>query len=189
MRNVVKNFIFFLLCFLLVLSVSASSIPAGTYSLTGVSAGSSSLSGSITLDSNGLATMANLTFGNAAYGSPTFSNIASTGTSGNSPEADFAYISGSNGQVTLYYFNTLNGAGGINICESGSGCTVASSLQIYSPNYQAGLTGGSLTAGPASTGLTPEMSTFVLLMTGLVMIAAVLLVRPAPELANANEPV
>ena len=177
MRTVVKTFFFFLLCFLLVLSVSATSIPAGTYSLSGVSAGGSSLSGTITLNSNGLATAADLLYGNATYGSPTFTNIASTGTSGNNPAADFAYVSGSNGQVTLYYFGSLNSSGGVTLCESGSGCSVASSLQVYSPGYQASLTGGSLSPGTASTAVTPELSTWILLVTGLMMIAAVLVLR------------
>ena len=185
MRNVVKSLLFFLICFLLVLSVSASPIPDGTYSLSGVLAGSSPLTGTITLNASGLATAANLRYNNATYASPTFSNIASSGLSGISPTADFAYISGSNGQVTLYYFTTVNAFGNITFCESGGGCAVASSLQIYTPNYQAGLAGGDLSSAAASTA-TPELSTWILLMTGLLMIAAVLALRGGANLTNAS---
>ena len=159
----------------------------GTYSVTGVSVGSSALNGTITLDANGLATAANLTYANAAYNSPTFSNVVSTGTSGNNPTADFAYISGSNGQVTLYYLNALNSFGGITLCEAGSGCTGTSSLQIYNPGYQANFTGGSLTAVAASTAVTPEPSTWYLAMTGLMMVAAVWTLRSRADLMTAAQ--
>ncbi len=177
MRNsVVKVCTLFSLCSVLFLSAYASSIPAGTYSLTGVSAGTTALSGTITLNASGLATAASL-----VYGSTTFSTVSSTGTSGSNPAADFVYLSGSNGQAVIYYFTTLNPSGGINLCEAGSGCAQASYVHLYSPNYQAGLSGGSLTSGAASAAVTPELSTWVLLTTGLVMIAAVLILRRRPE--------
>ena len=176
MKHAVKTFFFFLICFLLVLSVSATPIPAGTYTLSGVAAGSSALRGSTTLNSDGLATAAKMTYANATFSSPTFSTVAST-TSGSNPVADVAYISGSNGQVTLYYFNTADPFGGIMLCESGSGCSVASSRQIYSPEYQVNLTGGSLASVSAPSNAAPELSTWILLMTGIAMIAAVSCLR------------
>lgn len=170
-----------MLCFLL-LPAYASSIPNGTYTLTGVSVGNARLSGTVTLGANGLATSANLTYANATYGSPSFTNIVSTGSSGNNPAADFAYISGLNGQVTLYYFATADPSGGIMLCEAGSGCTVASSLQVYSPNFQANLTGGNLTGAAAAA---PELSSWLLVMTGALMIGVVLYLRRLPAMTVA----
>lgn len=175
MRTVSGILATLLLCVLSLLSASASSIPAGSYDLSGVTVNGSALTGSVSLDANGMVTSASLGFISSNGAVLSFTNISSTGTSGNNPVADFAYISGSNGQVALYYFTALNASGGIDLCESGSGCSQASYLQIYSPNTSGNLSGGSLTAdGAAGTGTgavavatTPEPSSALLLATGM----------------------
>jgi hypothetical protein len=172
--KLVKLCTLFSLCFMLLLPAYASSIPAGTYSLTGVKVDGSPLTGTITFGANGLATSAALVYADAAHGSPTFTHIESTGVK--NANTDFVYVSGSTGEVELYYFNTLNAAGGINLCETRGQCAASSSLKFSREYDPSGLTGGSLTPA-AMTSVTPEPSTWLLAMTGVVMIAMVMIAR------------
>lgn len=171
------------------LSAYASSISAGTYSLTGTTVHGTALSGTLTLDSNGLATSANITFEDASYGDPLFSVISSTGTSGNNPVSNFAYLqTGSNsGQLVLYYASVLNADGSISLCESGSGCSQASYLHMYSPDRQANLVGGDLQADSSSAvAPTPEPASWMLVATGMLMMCSVPLMRRRPDLQTAT---
>lgn len=165
------------LCFPLFSLAHATPIPAGTYTLTGVIVSGSALNGTVTLGMDGLATSASLSYANAAYGNPTFSSINSKGVSGNNPVANFAYIGGSNGQVALYYLQSLNPMGGISLCEAGTNCAQDSYLQVYSPNLNSNLVGGSLASATASVAVAPEPSTWVLMLTGIFMIGAVVILR------------
>lgn len=157
----------------------ATPIFAGTYTLSGVTVNGSALTGTVTLGSDGLATAANLSYASADYGNPSFNMINSNGFSGNNPVANFAYIAGANGQVALYYMQTLNLTGGITLCEAGSNCAQASYLQVYYPDLNAGLVGGSLASStaPASVSATPEPSSWILLLSGLLMVGAVIVLR------------
>ncbi len=178
MRYFSPRFCFVLaLCLCFVGVASATPISAGTYTLSGVTVNGAALNGTITLGSDGLATSASLSYANVAYSNPTFSSINSKGVSGNNPVANFAYIGGSNGQVALYYLQTQNSFGGISLCEAGSNCAQDSYLQIYSPNLNAKLVGGSLAAAATPVAVTPEPSAPVLMLTGAFMIGAVVVLR------------
>lgn len=157
----------------------ATPVAAGTYTLSGVTVGGYALNGSLTLDNSGLATAANLTWANSSYSNPAFTTINSKGVSGNNPTANFAYIAQGNGQVAFYYLQTLNASGGITICEAGTNCAQDSYLQMYSPNLNQKLTGGSLAAAAAPAAVTPEPGSWMLMLTGACMIAGVLAVRRA----------
>jgi hypothetical protein len=114
----------------------ASSIPAGTYDLSGLTADGFQLAGSVTLNASGIVDAARIELEDAAVGNPVFTQISSAGgPAGYAPVADYAYVSDPGvGQISLEYLTGLEGAGNVNVCTLSAGdCNSyqASYMQIY----------------------------------------------------------
>lgn len=163
-------------------------IAAGTYNLSDASirAGDTaySLTGTITIGSNGLMTAADVTLNDPNLGNPVFNVIGNTGDSGYNPVANFAYITttGNTAQLDLSYLTTLNASGNIDLCVHGSNCNgyQASTAQFYSSpgfgNDPVHLSGGSFDPTPAvipapAPAVTPEPASLLLLATGILALA------------------
>ena len=177
----------FVKCLTLVGALAASASFAHAtpilFDLTGVNTSAGSLTGTVTIDSiTDLVTAADITFNDAAAGSPVFTNIGSPNTY-NGLGQD--YISGPSngplnygGQVALYYDTANLGSGDLSICIYGGPCgsrndNGPSSAQANVNPYVAPfkITGGSL--DPATLTVTPEPSSLLLLGTGILGLAGV----------------
>lgn len=103
---------------LMAVAAHANSIPAGSYNVNDVVVNGYYLTGTLTLDTSGIVTAADLTLNDAVLGNPAFTHLDSAGGStGNSPIADFAYISAPGiGRVTLNYLTAPDGSGDIDLC-------------------------------------------------------------------------
>jgi PEP-CTERM motif len=164
----------------------ATPITAGSYELTGttITAGSTaySLTGTVTVGSNGLFTAADITLNDAALGDPVFDVISSTGgPAGFDPVADFAYVTtaGNSAQLYLSYLTTLNGSGNINLCTVGGSCNgyQDSYGQVYAASAfgfnPVDLNGGTFDTAPVTppVAVTPEPASLALLGIGIVAVA------------------
>ena len=165
MRNAVKNFFFFLLCSLLVLSVSASPIPAGINPpVSGFTARLRMSEGNRSSDP-GLEHRRERTGAHVAYSLPASGNIPYQA-------GHAAHLSETDG------FRALSTAGTSGFCEPAS-CSAAPSLQAFSAAYPSSFMGGSI-ATAAATRTAPEPPSLILLFTGTLLIGAVLAMRRQP---------
>jgi hypothetical protein len=161
----------------------ADAIAAGTYSLNDVTVDGYALDGTLTLNSSGVVSAADVTLQDAALGDPLFTQVSSAGgPAGYAPVADYAYVTAPGvGQLSLEYLTELSSPGVINLCiasEQDCNAYQASSMQIYvASNFGYGLVdlgSGSLLAenapstGSGSPSLTPEPSALTLLGTAVL---------------------
>jgi hypothetical protein len=179
----------------------ATPITAGTYDLTDttITAGSTaySLTGTVTIGSNGLMTAADITLNDAALGNPVFDVITgANGPAGYHPVADYAFVGtadGMTGQLYLSYLTTLDGSGNIDLCTVGGNCNSYqdSYSQIYF-NSAFGYNpvdlngGGTFDTAPVTppVAVTPEPRSLALLGTGIIGVATVLRKRRMKDLTQ-----
>lgn len=117
----------------------ATTISAGTYTLYNASVAGYSVTGTVTVNSSGNATAANLTFNDAYFdnpGLPTFNQISSSNAFNGLSQNYLSSTSGS-GQMGLYFNTTADYSGFFDLCLAGTQCGSASgtvdpsNIQIY----------------------------------------------------------
>ncbi len=168
----------------------ADTITAGVYTLQNASAAGYTITGTVTINSAGNATAANLTFNDAYFDNPGLPNlnvIAQTNAY-NGQSQNYIQSNNNTGQIALNLNTNSDANGFFNLCLGNAQCgttagTDASTIQIYSfYNSSTGtsnpglastnFTSGYLTSGSAPVAAAvPEPTPFVLLGTGVLGLA------------------
>ncbi len=168
----------------------ADTITAGVYTLQNASVAGYTVTGTVTINSSGNATAANLTFNDAYFSNPGLPNLNVVAQSSvyNGQSQNYIQSNNNTGQIALNLNTTADANGYFDLCLGSAQCgttagTDASTIQIYgfynstTGTSNSGLAATNFTSGYLSSGSTPvaaavpEPAPFVLLGTGFLGLA------------------